>query len=319
MKGRRTLFPTVIVAAGFVLAVLVAGRHTVGAAGESGMGYKELTPDEERVIVYKGTERPFAGEYVHFDGQGTYLCRRCGQPLFRSADKFDSRSGWPSFDDAIADAVLRIPDADGARTEIVCSNCKAHLGHVFFGEKMTDKNVRNCVNSISLQFIPEEMGGEVEKAYFAGGCFWGTEYQLQQAKGVLSTRVGYMGGEKESPTYREVCSGRTGHAEALEVVFDPSITSFETLARLFFEIHDPTEVDRQGPDVGEQYRSAVFCVDDEQRRVTEKLIALLRGKGYDVATEVVEAGTFWEAEDYHQDYYRKNGKEPYCHLYEKRF
>ncbi len=158
-----------------------------------------------------------------------------------------------------------------------------------------------------------------ERAIFAGGCFWGTEYYFQRAKGVLSTRVGYSGGHSDNPSYKEVCSGTTGHAEVLEVVFDPDQTSFEDMARLFFEIHDPTQRNRQGPDIGSQYRSAVFYVDDEQKRVTEKLIEKLRTQGLDVITEVVPASTFWPAENYHQQYYDQTGKSPYCHFYTKRF
>ncbi len=160
---------------------------------------------------------------------------------------------------------------------------------------------------------------EKKKAIFAGGCFWGTEYYFQRSPGVVSTRVGYTGGDTDNPTYREVCSGSTGHAEALEVVYDPGVTDFETLARLFFEIHDPTQVDRQGPDVGHQYRSAVFYLDEDQRKVTEKLVDILERKGLDVVTEVEAAGTFWPAENYHQQYYDQTGKTPYCHFYTKRF
>ena len=158
-----------------------------------------------------------------------------------------------------------------------------------------------------------------QRAIFASGCFWGTEYHFQRAPGVLSTRVGYIGGWKEQPTYREVCSGATGHAEATEVVYDPSVTDYETLAKLFFETHDPTQVNRQGPDIGEQYRSEVFYLDEEQKHVAERLIEELEAKGYDVATQVTEATTFWPAEDYHQKYYDKTCKSPYCHIYTKRF
>jgi peptide methionine sulfoxide reductase msrA/msrB len=160
---------------------------------------------------------------------------------------------------------------------------------------------------------------EPGRAIFASGCFWGTEYYLKRADGVLSTRVGYIGGHVERPTYREVCTGRTGHAEAVEVTYDPSATDYETLARLFFETHDPTQVDRQGPDVGTQYRSAIFTLDEAQRGTALRLVDLLAQKGLDVATQVVPAGTFWPAEDYHQDYYAKTGHSPYCHVYTPRF
>jgi peptide methionine sulfoxide reductase msrA/msrB len=327
---------------------------------EGSVSLNKLTPEEEAVIVHKGTELPFSGEYWNSKGEGTYVCRRCGALLYRSSDKFDSGCGWPSFDDEIPGAVKRVPDVDGRRTEILCAACGAHLGHVFEGEQLTDKNIRHCVNSISLKFVPagEEAAGEDEqgedpgdtkagagtkageigdaaaqaaspaseegvageaRAYFAGGCFWGVEYMFQSVPGVLDVRSGYMGGTTENPTYREVCGGTTGHAETVEVRFDPRVVSYEELAKLFFEIHDPTQVDRQGPDRGAQYRSAVFYVDDAQKRVAEKLIRILKGKGYDVATEVTPAGPFWAAEDYHQDYYDNKGGHPYCHTRQTRF
>jgi peptide methionine sulfoxide reductase msrA/msrB len=301
--------------------IILIGMMLNFCANDNMNKYNKLTQEEERVIVNKGTEMPFSGKYDNFFEKGTYVCKRCNTPLYKSSDKFNSGCGWPSFDDEIPGAVKRITDADGQRTEIICSNCGAHLGHVFIGEKLTEKNTRHCVNSVSLLFIPDkdDSGVKTDTAIFAGGCFWGTEYYLQQAKGVISTAVGYTGGHKDNPTYKEVCYTNTGHAEAVQVVFDPTKTSFEELAKLFFDIHDPTEVNQQGPDIGVQYRSAVFYKNDEQKQITEKLIKMLKDKGYKVVTEVVKASTFWKAEDYHQDYYKNNGKMPYCHIYTKRF
>ncbi|MFA5011072.1 MAG: bifunctional methionine sulfoxide reductase B/A protein [Ignavibacteria bacterium] len=279
--------------------------------------YKTLTPEEEYVLVNKGTERPYSGEYNDNKRKGTYCCKRCNAPLFKSENKFDSHCGWPSFDLEIKGAVNRVLDTDGLRTEIICSNCGGHLGHVFMGEGFTEKNTRHCVNSISLVF--EEDSQNSETAYFAGGCFWGVEYLMKKKNGVISTTVGFIGGVKENPTYEEVCTGKTGHAEVLEILFNPEIISFEELAKLFFEIHDFTQVNRQGPDVGTQYRSGVFYTTDEQKKVMEKLIIILTEKGYKVSTEIKKANKFWKAEGYHQDYYEVTGKQPYCHTYKKIF
>jgi peptide methionine sulfoxide reductase msrA/msrB len=286
--------------------------------------FRELTPEEEYIIVKKGTERPFTGEYNKFYEPGTYHCRRCDAALYESTSKFDSGCGWPSFDDEIKGAVKRIPDPDGRRTEIVCARCDGHLGHVFLGEGFTDKDTRHCVNSISMTFKPAEKAGDTEaktaRAVFGAGCYWGVEYYFKKDPGVISTAVGYSGGHKANPTYREVCTTDTGHAEVVEVVYDPTKTSYEKLAKLFFEIHDPTQVNRQGPDIGSQYRSAVYYRTDEEKAIIEKLIGQLKAKGYKVATEVEKFEVFYrEQEDYHHDYYAKTGKQPYCHFYTKRF
>lgn len=279
---------------------------------------KRLTAEEERVIVHKGTEPPFSGEFHDFKKEGTYVCRRCGAPLYRSSAKFDSGCGWPSFDEEIPGAVRRRPDADGRRVEITCSACGGHLGHVFSGEGFTAKDTRHCVNSLSMNFVPAD-GQGTATALFASGCFWGTQYHLQRRRGVLTTVVGYSGGRTERPSYEEVSTGNTGHAETVQVVFDPRQVSYEELARLFFETHDFTQVDRQGPDIGSQYRSQVFYLDEGQKQVAEKLIGILRAKGYDVATRVSPAGPFWPAEEYHQNYYWKKNGSPYCHVYRKIF
>ena len=268
---------------------------------------KPLTPEEERVIVRKGTEAPFSGKYYLHDEDGTYRCRRCGAPF--------------------------------------CARCGAHLGHVFTGEGFTAKNTRHCVNSLSLDFVPAAIptmpvaepaaasaekpentssaeppkSVQTERAIFAGGCFWGVEYMLGKVDGVKSIRSGYIGGHTENPTYEQVCSHKTGHAEAVEVEFDPSKVSYETLARLFFEIHDPTQLDGQGPDLGDQYRSEIFYTTPEQKEVAERLIRILKEKGYSVVTDVTPASRFWPAEQYHQNYYNRKGTQPYCHRYTKRF
>ncbi len=283
------------------------------------MKYNKLTPEEEYVILRKGTERPFTGEYTDNFEAGTYHCKQCGKALYRSDDKFHSGCGWPSFDDEIPGAIKKIPDNDGIRTEIVCANCGGHLGHVFFGEKFTEKNTRHCVNSISLVFKPNKDEVTMKRAYFAGGCFWGVEHLFKKLDGVVEVTSGYTGGYKENPSYQEVCSDKTGHAEAVEIVFDPQKINFRQLAKYFFEIHDPTQVDRQGPDVGSQYRSAIFYVDEEQKQIAFELIQILKDKGYNVVTDVTKYTKFWPAEDYHQDYYQKTGKAPYCHFYRKKF
>lgn len=298
--------------------IFMANQNPLSAQDKPG-AFKKLTPDEERVILYKGTERPFTGKYNDFYENGVYKCKRCGAELYKSDSKFNSHCGWPSFDDEIPGAVKRLPDADGRRTEILCNNCGAHLGHVFMGEGYTDKNTRHCVNSVSLQFEPLKINPKTQTAYFAAGCFWGVEYYFRKEEGVISANVGYMGGKKENPTYQDVCYRNSGHAETVEVIFDPAKTTYEKLAKLFFEIHDPTQVNRQGPDVGEQYRSAIFYKSEEQKETAERLIKILEEKGYNVATELSKAGTFWKGEDYHQGYYEKNGKAPYCHFYKKKF
>lgn len=282
------------------------------------MHYNKLTPEEENVILHKGTERPFTGEYVNNKRAGTYVCKRCGAPLYRSSDKFDSHCGWPSFDDEIKRAVKKVPDIDGIRTEIICANCGAHLGHVFLGEGFTPKNTRHCVNSISMKFIPEKKDS-LKKAYFASGCFWGTEYYFMKAKGVEHTAVGFMGGHVDHPSYKQVCEKNTGHLETTEVEYDDTKTSYEDLVRLFFETHDFTQTNGQGPDIGPQYLSCIFYSDDNEKQIAEKYIHILSDKGYKVATMLKPVSTFWKAEDYHQQYYEHKGTTPYCHVYRKIF
>jgi peptide methionine sulfoxide reductase msrA/msrB len=295
---------------------------------------KKLTPEEAKVILLKGTEPAYSGKYYKFNGKGNYACKQCGAMLYHSSAKFESGSGWPSFDDEIPGAIKRLPDLDGHRTEITCAKCGAHLGHIFLGERMTPKNTRHCVNSISLEFVPEntnelnKMSSErtdtktnlkAEIAIFAGGCFWGVEHLMKQLPGVISVTSGYIGGKTSNPSYEEVCKQQTGHAEAVEVIFDPSKLSYEVLAKRFFEIHDPGELNQQGPDKGEQYRSEIFYTTPGQKDIAIKLINSLKNKGFKVVTKVTPATKFWKAENYHQNYYEKNRKKPYCHFYVKKF
>ena len=160
---------------------------------------------------------------------------------------------------------------------------------------------------------------QTSTAYFASGCFWGTEYHFMKHAGVLSTAVGFMGGHKEFPTYPEVKTGTTGHLETVEVVYDPQVTSYEELVKLFFETHDFTQLDGQGPDIGSQYLSAIFYLSPQQKEVAKKYVDILTEKGYEVATSLRPAERFWMAEDYHQQYYEHKGTTPYCHIYRKIF
>lgn len=279
-----------------------------------------LSQEEDYVIRQQGTERPFSGRFWKHAEDGSYLCRQCGAKLFASGQKFDSECGWPSFDEAISGAVEERPDRDGRRTEIVCAVCKGHLGHVFRGEKLTDKNTRFCVNSLSLAFEPKDpdISRLFETAVFAGGCFWGVEDFFGRLPGVISAVSGYTGGSLENPSYEEVSTGSTGHAEAVEITYDSARISYEDLARLFFEIHDPTQLNRQGPDRGTQYRSAVYPRDEKEKAVINKLIGQLKASGFKVVTSIEDPAPFYPAEDYHQDYIKKTGR-PSCHIRVKRF
>lgn len=278
--------------------------------------YPSLTPSLLHVLRDKGTEPAFSGQFIEAleDQRGSYLCRSCGQTLFRENQQFTSSCGWPSFDDQIDGTVKVQPDADGRREEIVCARCDGHLGHVFLGEQYTEKDKRHCVNSLSIEFTQSDTVLDTEEIILAAGCFWGVEHVLKQEPGVLITEVGYSGGTVNNPTYEQICTGDTGHLEVLRVVFDRNVTSLEKILQCFFECHDFAQTNGQGPDIGEQYLSAIFVYDDEQKAVADKLISLLKEKGHSVATSIKPIETFWPAEDYHQGYYVKNGKEPYCHM-----
>lgn len=284
----------------------------------------KLSDKEKYIILEKGTEAPNTGKYNDFYENGIYICKQCNLPLFKSDSKFKSGCGWPSFDDEIEGRVLRRLDADGRRTEILCAQCKGHLGHVFEGERLTAKNLRHCVNSASISFIEADKANEyanieTKKAYFAAGCFWGVEHLIQNQIGVIEVTSGYMGGKKENPSYQEVSAKKSGHLEVVEVIYNPELIDYESLVKLFFEIHDPTQTNGQGPDIGPQYLSAIFYNNESEKNIAEDIIGILEKKGYKVATQLRETAPFWKAEEYHQDYYAKNGKVPYCHSYSPKF
>ena len=201
---------------------------------------------------------------------------------------------------------------------VAALNPNVQVFHVFEGERFTPKNTRHCVNSLSLEFIPEKTSECTEEAIFAGGCFWGVEDAFQSVPGVCDAESGYTGGTVPNPTYEQVCTGGTGHAEAVRVTYDPAKVSFEELARLFFEIHDPTQINRQGPDIGTQYRSAIFYKDERQKATALSLMEKLREHGYAVATELLPASAFYPAEAYHQDFTARTGRGG-CHLRVSRF
>ncbi len=281
--------------------------------------FRALREEERHILDEKGTERPFINPYDEFFESGVFVCKKCDEPLFLSSDKFASGCGWPSFDEAIPTKVIRQNDPDGRRIEIICAFCGGHLGHVFEGERLTKKDTRYCVNSLSMKFCPAKNAEGMERAIFAGGCFWGVEYWLQKVPGVKEVTSGYMGGHVVEPTYKEVCQGNTGHREVVEVIYDMNIVTFEKLAKTFFEIHDPTQENGQGPDIGSQYQSAIYYLTAQQESVAHQLIRELENKGLRVATEVLPGSTFYKAEAYHQNYYAVTGKEPYCHAPVKRF
>lgn len=286
---------------------------------------KKLEAEVYRVTQKAGTEPAFCGRFVDNKKDGVYACVVCGLPLFSSEHKFDSGTGWPSFFREVdpAHVTRQVDRSHGmVRTEINCARCGAHLGHVF-PDGPPPTRERHCLNSVSLTFLekgapvpPESAPVQTEVAYFAGGCFWGLEHYFQLGPGVIDAESGYMQGTVQNPTYKQVCSDRTGHAETVKVVFDPARISYRRLLEAFFKMHDPTQLNRQGPDVGSQYRSGIWFTSKDQQQEAEAFIAELTEKkafnGRPIATQIEPAKTFYSAEEYHQDYIAKTGRA--CHV-----
>jgi peptide methionine sulfoxide reductase msrA/msrB len=243
---------------------------------------------------------------------GTYSCAACGAPLFNSETKFDHGCGWPSFSAAVDNKSVEFHTDNSMlmkRVEVRCATCGSHLGHVF-EDGPAPTGDRFCINSAAMDFKPAEAEklNQQTIATFAAGCFWGVEHNFRQIEGALSTRVGYTGGDVKNPAYNLVCTGKTGHAESVEITFDPSVVSYKELLELFFSLHDPTQKNRQGPDIGTQYRSVIFYHSLSQKEEAEAFIKEVEGSKRfrrPIATKVASADVFYQAEDYHQDYYEK--------------
>ncbi|MCC6573131.1 MAG: bifunctional methionine sulfoxide reductase B/A protein [Planctomycetes bacterium] len=309
---------------------------------------KKLTPEQYEVTQHAGTERAFTGEFWDNHEHGLYVDITTGEPLFSSLDKFDSGCGWPSFTRPVEEKRVteKSDNTHGMRrTEVRSKAGDAHLGHVFEDGPRDKGGLRYCINSASLKFIPvakltsegyptyvqqfidagvykapEKVAAtsvKEERAILAGGCFWGMEEIIRSLPGVLRTEVGYTGGATKNPTYEQVCGGDTGHAEAIEIYFDPTKMTFEKLLDNFFRMHDPTTKNRQHNDKGTQYRSAIFYLDEAQKKTAEAVIKKFDASGRfkkPIVTEVTKAGEFYSAEAYHQDYLQKNPGGYTCHV-----
>jgi peptide methionine sulfoxide reductase msrA/msrB len=311
---------------------------------------KKLTEEQFRVTQQCGTEPPFRNAYWNNHDDGIYVDVVSGEPLFSSLDKFDSGTGWPSFTKPLEPNVVEKEDREYGmvRTEVRSKHGDSHLGHVFDDGPRDKGGYRYCINSASLRFIPaarlaasgypqyaklfpftRQEGVPVttptttpttktETAILAGGCFWGMEEILRQVSGILDIEAGYTGGWLENPRYDDTHDSKSGHAEAIKVTFDPARISYQSiLADWFFRMHDPTTLNRQGNDVGTQYRSAIFYVNEEQKKAAELAKEHAQKSGRwkkPIVTEITAASKWWRAEDYHQDYLVKNPGGYTCHF-----
>ena len=284
-----------------------------------------LTPEQYRVARQHGTERPFSGEYCESYSPGLYTCVCCGTELFNSSVKFNSGTGWPSFTEPVKDNVVRYKTDDSyfmQRVEVLCNVCDAHLGHVF-SDGPVPTGLRFCINSVSLKKEEEKEKREgalnnhelIETATLGGGCFWCTEALLDELEGVTKVTSGYAGGIKENPSYKQISGGNTGHAEVVQVHFDPQKISYADILRIFLATHDPTTMNRQGADFGSQYRSIILYHNEAQQQIVKEIIGEMQS-AFDkpIVTEVVPFKKFFKAEQSHQDYYRDNPEKAYCQI-----
>jgi peptide methionine sulfoxide reductase msrA/msrB len=287
----------------------------------------ELSEEQYYVLRQEGTEAAFSGKLLLNKEKGVYKCGGCGNPLFTDDMKFDSHCGWPSFDKEIngGKIVTKEDTKFGMkRTEIECAKCGGHLGHLF-DDGPTETGMRYCVNSASLEFVSEkeiasqkrENEQKMDTITLGGGCYWCVEAVYEMLEGVTKVESGFSGGSLKNPTYEQVCSGKTGHAEVVQIVFDNTKTSLEEILKVFFTVHDPTTLNRQGADMGTQYRSVILYRNTNQQKNSNDIIdALNKEKVYDqpIVTQVVPFKIFYVAEDYHQDYYNENKDNQYCQM-----